>query len=105
MDRNEHIYRTTGRALIILLGTWLGMMLLALVLPTRFWTSGVGVFVFFYCVFPSLFVAVLVLSIIRIVAYIRWTGKYPYYFLFGKARPGNDGPENERNRTSDRQGP
>jgi hypothetical protein len=35
-----------------------------------------------YILFGPLFVAVIFLSIVRIVSYMRWTGKYPFYFLF-----------------------
>jgi hypothetical protein len=35
----------------------------------------------FALLFSTLFVAIIV-SVLRIIAYIRWTGKYPYSFLF-----------------------
>jgi len=48
--------------------------------------------------------AVVVVSVVRLVAYMRWTGKYPYYFLFGKARgsgdqvdKGQEGASSEKN--------
>jgi hypothetical protein len=37
-------------------------------------------------VFVPLFVAIVFLSIVRIVSYMRWTGKYPFYFLFPRPR-------------------
>lgn len=61
-------------------------MLLAWSLPATLWkTSRTVPLMFFEGIFPILFVVALVLGVIRMVSYIRWTGKYPYYFLFGKA--------------------
>jgi hypothetical protein len=60
-------------------------MLLVLVIPSKLWKTGLPSLILFEGIVPILFVAVVVLSVLRMVAYIRWTGKYPYYFLFGKA--------------------
>lgn len=104
MNRNEYLYRRTGRALLLLLGLWIAVMLLALALPTALWKTGPASFIFFGGIFPILFLAAIVLGVVRMVSYIRWTGKYPYYFLFGKARgsgdqvdKGQEGASSEKN--------
>lgn len=99
MNRNEHIYRKTGRALILVVCAWLGTMLLALITPTQLWRLwGKGIFIFFSGMVLLLLVLIIALSIVRIVSYIRWTGKYPYYFLFGKSPSagGTSGPEQKK---------
>ena len=90
MNRHEHLYRWTGWALIAVLALWITAMLLALALPARLWKTGQASLIFFQVLFPILFVAAVVLGVTRMVSYIRWTGKYPYYFLFGKPH----GPRN-----------
>jgi len=90
MNRYEHRYRWTGRALIVLLGVWVGAMLLALALPAGVWKIRATPLVFFAGVFPILLTVAIVLGVMRMIAYIRWTGKYPYYFLFGKASGSGD---------------
>jgi hypothetical protein len=91
MNRQEHLYRKTGRVLLVLLGLWLAAILLVVATPSRLWKTGLPSLILFDGVAPLLFLAVLVVSVVRLVAYIRWTGKYPYYFLFGKARGSGDG--------------
>jgi hypothetical protein len=39
----------------------------------------------FAVVVSALFAAIAVLSTVNYVAYIRWTGKYPFYFLFNRS--------------------
>jgi hypothetical protein len=90
MNRYEHRYRWTGWALIVLLGVWVGAMLLALALPAGAWKIRATPLIFFAGVFPILLTVAIVLGVMRMIAYIRWTGKYPYYFLFGKARGSGD---------------
>jgi hypothetical protein len=85
MNRHEYLYSWTGRALIVLLGLWVAAMLLALALPAKLWKPGWASFIFFEGIFPILFVAAIGLGVMRIISYIRWTGKYPYYFLFSKS--------------------
>lgn len=85
MNRNERLYRRTGRALLVLLGLWIAAMLLVLAIPSTLWKTDLTSLILFEGIVPVLFVALVVLSVLRMVAYIRWTGKYPYYFLFGKA--------------------
>ncbi len=91
MNRHEHLYRKTGRVLLVLLGLWLAAILLVVATPSRLWKAGLPSLILFDGIAPLLFLAVLVVSVVRLVAYIRWTGKYPYYFLFGKARGSGDG--------------
>jgi hypothetical protein len=86
MNRHEYIYRRTGRMLIVLFGLWVAAMLFAPALPSRLWKSGPTSFIFFDGIVPVLFVAAIVCGVVRIVSYVRWTGKYPYYFLFNKSR-------------------
>ena len=90
MNRHERIYRKTGRALFVLLGLWVAGMLLVVLTPAKLWKIGLPALILFDGVVPLLFVAVVVVSAVRIVAYMRWTGRYPYYFLFGKARGSGD---------------
>ena len=80
MNRHEYLYRVTGRALVVLLGLWVAVMLLALALPKELWRSGPTSLVFFDGVFPLMFVAMTALSVLRIISYVRWTGKYPVLF-------------------------
>jgi hypothetical protein len=99
VDRNERIYRVTGRALLVLLALWIAVMLLALALPRELWKSGAAIIIVFDCIVPLLFVAVLVVGVVRLVSYMRWTGKYPYYFLFDKSRSQSGPIDAEPNKT------
>ncbi len=87
MNRHEARYRSTGRALVVLLVVWVALMGIAYVALQRLPSPGLA-FVVFVVIVPALFVAALVLGVVRIVSYIRWTEKYPYYFLFRKAADG-----------------
>jgi hypothetical protein len=80
MNRHEHRYRWTGWALIVVSGLWIGTILLALALPARLGRTGLMSAIFFECIFPILFVLGVVLGVMRMVSYVRWTGRYPYYF-------------------------
>jgi hypothetical protein len=84
MNRHEHLYRKTGWILIVLFGMWIALMLLALAIPARAWKSGPTSFIFFDGIMPLLFLAAVSVGIVRIRSYVLWTGKHPYYFLFGK---------------------
>ena len=87
MNVHERLYRRTGRALLVLLGLWIAAMLLAWALPAALWKASRAVpLIFFAGIVPILFVVALVLGVVRMISYIRWTGKYPYFFLFGKAQ-------------------
>jgi hypothetical protein len=90
MNRHERLYRKTGRALLVLLGLWVVAMLLVVVTPAKLWKARLPSLILFDGVVPLLFLAVVVVSVVRLVAYMRWTGKYPYYVLFGKARGSGD---------------
>jgi hypothetical protein len=90
MNRHEHLYRRARSGLLILFGVWVGAMLVVLALPVRVRNSN-GAFIVFGSLFAAIFVIAIVLSAVTMVSYIRWTGKYPYYFLFGKARGSGDG--------------
>ena len=100
MNRHERIYGKTGWVLFVLLGLWVAGILLVVVTPAKLWKTGFPALILFDGVVPLLFVALVVVSAVRLVAYMRWTGKYPYYFLFGKARgsgdPADKGPEGAR---------
>jgi hypothetical protein len=95
MNRHEHRYRRSGGALIVLLGLWVAAMLLAWALPASVWKTRAAPLIFFGGIFPILLAAAIVLGVMRMVAYIRWTGKYPYYFLFGKAHGSGDDMKKE----------
>ena len=47
-------------------------------------------YVIFALLFSIVFVAIFIVSVLRMIAYIRWTGKYPYYFLFKSSGRSND---------------
>jgi len=81
MNRYEALYRKGTRALVASFAAWLGLMLIAWALPVRAQKSDLiwGVIAVW---FVALFVFITVWSIITMVSYIRWTGRYPYYFLF-----------------------
>ena len=104
MNRHEHLYRKTGRASLVLLGLWIAAMLLVVATPSKLWKAGLPSLILFDGVIPLLFAAAVVVSVVRLVAYIRWTGKYPYYFLFRKASgpadqvdKGQEGASSEKN--------
>ena len=84
MNRYESSYRKGTRALVTLLAIWVGSMLLVIALPARVQKSDltwIGIAVWFV----GLFALGTVLSIVTMVSYMRWTGKYPYYLLFRKS--------------------
>ncbi len=74
MDRDEYLYRKTGQALVVLLVLWIIAMFFAATLPARAWKSPSTSVVFFDGIFPCLFVTAVVLGVIRMVSYFRWTG-------------------------------
>jgi hypothetical protein len=90
MNQDERLYRKSGQALLVLLGLWIATMLLAVATPAKLWETGLPSLIVFDAVVPLLALAFVVVSVVRLVAYIRWTGKYPYYFLFGKTRGSGD---------------
>jgi hypothetical protein len=64
----------------MLFASWIGMMALVMLLPHRIQNSE-SAFVVFGAVFLTLFVAMFIVSVVNMVAYMRWTGKYPCYFV------------------------
>ncbi len=103
MNPHERLYRQTGRALFVLVGLWAAAMLLVVVTPAKLWKAGLPSLVLFDGVVPLLLLAMVVASVVRLVAYMRWTGKYPYYFLFGKARGSGDGAKKGEDAASSRE--
>jgi len=92
MNRHEQLCRSTERALIALFGVWIAAMGLMLVVPARVWKANPNLGpVVIAVVFGGLLVAMAVLSMVRMVSYMRWTGKYPFYFLFRRTRGGDRG--------------
>ena len=86
MNPHELRFRRTGRILYILIGLWVGLMAIAWAVgglaPHSKSEAG---YVIFALLFSALFVAIFIVSVVRMVAYMRWTGRYPYYFLFKKS--------------------
>ena len=80
MNRHENRYKRSRNLLLVACAFWIGMLALLVLLPRRVQNSEVT-FVLFAVVAIALFVAIGILSVVNMVAYIRWTGKYPYYFL------------------------
>jgi Ca2+/Na+ antiporter len=103
MNRPASLYHNTGRGLITLVVLWIVAMVLAALAPAKLRNSD-GAFVAFVIVVVALFAAAIVLGVVRIVSYIRWTGKYPYYFLFHKSHrphePEDEAPKKERSANS-----
>ena len=82
MNRYEHRSRWTGRALIVLSALWVAIM-------CRSSTPGSGMeskgdSVSSYSHFSLTSCSGNLSGAMRMIAYIRWTGKYPYYFLFAQ---------------------
>ena len=97
MNRHEKLYRSAGRVLLALLALWIGIIILPWTLPAKLRNSDAA-FLVIASIATLLFTAIVVASVMRIVSYIRWTGKYPYYFLFRKSR------ERVRIRSAERKG-
>jgi hypothetical protein len=76
-DRYQLKYRRTGRLLIVLFFGGVPLV----------WLVGYVFGVLFHSGLPLLvsgallMAAIFVVSIQRVIAYCRWTGKYPYYWL------------------------
>ncbi len=83
--RHEKRFRAANKALLVLAGMWL-----CTVLPFGFAPPGIGDtdwrYLAWLVLVASLILCTVTLSFVSIVAYIRWTGKYPYYFLFRRSR-------------------
>jgi hypothetical protein len=82
MNPHELRFRRTGRTLLILMGLWVGAMVvegaIAEIAPH---SESEASYVIFALLFSVLFVAIFIVSVLRMIAYMHWTGKYPYYFL------------------------
>jgi hypothetical protein len=59
--------------LIVLLGLWIANMLVAWAVPARLWKSHLLPLIVFDVIAPILFVAIIVLGVITLVSYVRWT--------------------------------
>jgi hypothetical protein len=91
MNRHENTYRRSGRWVVVTFLLWVACMVVFAVHPPKgenYQSSST----IYACVFGIVLVAMMVVSVVRMVAYFRWTGKYPYYFLFRKSRR-SDEPE------------
>jgi hypothetical protein len=93
ISRSERIYRRTGRLLFVLLGLWVAFIIAVAALSKVISSDLVSALMGFGL--PILFLAAAVVGFVRIFAYMRWTGKYPYYFLFRGSRSSRTS-ENER---------
>ena len=89
MNHHELQFKRGTRWLLILLGVWIGLIVLCGLLPQSVWKSQVAAPIFGVVVTVS-FVAIAALSAVNFVAYVRWTGRYPFYFLFKRSRPSGD---------------
>jgi len=86
MNPHELRFRRTGRTLWILIGLWVGAMAVVWAVAELAPHSKSEVaYVIFALLFSVLFVAIFIVSVLRMIAYMRWTGKYPYYFLFKRS--------------------
>jgi len=87
MKRHERRFRQTGKRLLLLLAIWVGLIVLAGVLPNKLWMSRAGnvLVIAFFAVMAVVFLMIAVVGVLRMIAYMRWTGKYPYYFLFRRS--------------------
>jgi len=85
MNPHETRYKRSRRWVIALFVSWIGMMGLVLLLPRSVQNSE-SAFIVVRAVFVALFIALFVLSVINMVAYMCWTGKYPYYWVVKRLR-------------------
>ena len=91
MNRYERRFRQTGKQLLLLLAIWVGLIVFAAVLPNNLWMSPRNVLaIVFFAGAALVFLMIAVVSVLRMIAYIRWTGKYPYYFLFRRSTVSTD---------------
>jgi hypothetical protein len=78
MNRHERRYRWGVRALKVLIALWAASMLVFWALPASVWKRGPTMFIIFGIVVALLMVAALVLNVIMVVSYWRWTGHHPF---------------------------
>jgi hypothetical protein len=91
MNPHELRFRRTGRTLYILIGLWVGAMAVVWALAELApHSKSDAAYMIFALLFSTLFVAIFIVSVLRMIAYIRWTGKYPYYFLFKRPSTSTD---------------
>src|SRR5215470_10426691 len=93
LNHHELQFRRGTRWLLILLGVWMGLMVLCALLPQSVWKSWLAAPIFGVVV-TVLFVGIAALSTVNFVAYVRCRGKYPFYFLFKRSRPRGDSRAN-----------
>ena len=86
MGGAEEAFRRTGRWIVVLLILFFPVMFLGFGLNNLFHSE-----VPLTLTVALFFIVLIYASARRFIAYYRWTGKYPYYFLFGKARGSRDG--------------
>jgi hypothetical protein len=89
LNHHELRFKRGTRWLLILLAVWIGLMVLCALLPQAIWKSQLAAPIFGVVV-SALFAAIAALSAVNFVAYIRWTGRYPFYFLFKRSRTRGD---------------
>jgi CBS domain containing-hemolysin-like protein len=74
MNPHELRFRRPGRTLTLLIGLWVGLMVAAAALAK--WFPGVKsnlAYVLFAFAFFALFVAIFIIGVLRMIAYLRWT--------------------------------
>jgi hypothetical protein len=71
---------------LILIGLWVGAMAIVWAIAELApHSKSEAAYVIFAFLFSGLFVAIFIVNVLRMIAYMRWTGKYPYYFLFKRS--------------------
>jgi hypothetical protein len=76
-SRHEAQFHRSGRILLLLFFGGTPTVCLVGYLLAKFFESGTPLIVGGV----SLMFAIIVVSLLRLIAYYRWTGKYPYYWL------------------------
>ena len=85
MSRHEKRFRSANRVLFVLIGLWIPSIV-DIGFPTPGIRDSDWRFLAWATLVSLLLVSMFTLSIVSIVAYMRWTGKYPYYFLSPSSR-------------------
>ncbi len=80
VNAHKYRYKRTRKLLLVACVVWIAMLVGAALLPRGYHVSDLTAAICIVFV-VSLFLAIAVLSVFNVVAYMRWTGKYPCYFV------------------------